>query len=262
MRRRHRGGCLRADFLRQCRLVSDRGHRAHLDRDVVAAPLRCCRCRSISDLGAVPVAAAAAAPADVAAATGGDCGRVSGVRRRAESALTLGGHQLCFFVIAMACHGELARTRPAARYLTGFYVALSFGGMVGGLFAGLVAPFAFSWVAEYPILLTLATLCRPAGDERLARFTKWYWPLLAAIAVAFLLPAYYAGKIFSGWRITVSGSSAVSVCLRRCWRWSSTAAAGRYSQLLRWRWCCCAPIPATTVGGDGCAASSACTRSW
>ena len=51
--------------------------------------------------------------------------------------LTLGGHLLCFFVIAMACHGELARTRPAAKYLTGFYVALSFGGMVGGLFAGL-----------------------------------------------------------------------------------------------------------------------------
>src|SRR5216683_936427 len=64
--------------------------------------------------------------------------------------LTLGGHQLCFFVIAMACHGELARTRPAAKYLTGFYVALSFGGMVGGLFAGLIAPYAFSWIAEYP----------------------------------------------------------------------------------------------------------------
>ena len=58
--------------------------------------------------------------------------------------LTLGGHQLCFFLIAMACHGELARTRPAAKYLTGFYVALSFGGMVGGLFAGLIAPFLFS----------------------------------------------------------------------------------------------------------------------
>ena len=55
--------------------------------------------------------------------------------------LTLGGHLLCFFVIAMACHGELARTRPAAKYLTGFYVALSFGGMVGGLFAGLIAPY-------------------------------------------------------------------------------------------------------------------------
>ncbi len=55
--------------------------------------------------------------------------------------LTLGGHQLCFFVIAMACHGELARTRPPANYLTGFYVALSFGGMIGGLFAGLIAPY-------------------------------------------------------------------------------------------------------------------------
>jgi hypothetical protein len=111
--------------------------------------------------------------------------------------LTLGGHQLCFFVIAMACHGELARTRPAAKYLTGFYVALSFGGMVGGLFAGLIAPFTFSWVAEYPILLALAALCRPPGNERLPRATQWYWPLLAAIAVALILPVYYAGQIFT-----------------------------------------------------------------
>ena len=93
--------------------------------------------------------------------------------------LTLGGHQLCFFVIAMACHGELARTRPAAKYLTGFYVALSFGGMVGGLFAGLIAPFTFSWVAEYPILLALAALCRPpGGDERLAALE----PLVLAVS--------------------------------------------------------------------------------
>jgi hypothetical protein len=96
----------------------------------------------------------------------------------------------------MACHGELARTRPAAKYLTGFYVALSFGGMVGGLFAGLIAPFAFSWIAEYPILLALATLCRPPIRERLPQITQWYWPLLAAIAVALILPAYYAGNVF------------------------------------------------------------------
>ena len=29
--------------------------------------------------------------------------------------MTLGGHLLCFFIIAMASHGELARTRPAAQ---------------------------------------------------------------------------------------------------------------------------------------------------
>ena len=50
----------------------------------------------------------------------------------------------------MAAHGELARSRPAAAHLTGFYVSLSAGGMIGGLFAGLIAPNVFSSVAEYP----------------------------------------------------------------------------------------------------------------
>ena len=110
--------------------------------------------------------------------------------------LTLGGHQLCFFVIAMACHGELARTRPAAKYLTGFYVALSFGGMVGGLFAGLIAPYTFSWIAEYPILLALAALCRPpGGNERFSRWSGWYWPFLAVLALALIAPSWSEGKI-------------------------------------------------------------------
>src|ERR1700681_3015795 len=110
--------------------------------------------------------------------------------------ITLGGHQLCFFIIAMGCHGELARTRPAAKYLTGFYVALSFGGMVGGLFAGLIAPFTFSWVAEYPILLALAALCRPPGGaERFSRWSSWYWPLLAVLALALIAPSWSEGKI-------------------------------------------------------------------
>ncbi len=111
--------------------------------------------------------------------------------------LTLGGHQLCFFVIAMACHGELARTRPAAKYLTGFYVALSFGGMLGGLFAGLIAPYTFSWIAEYPILLALAALCRPPANERLPRWSRWTWPFLAILAVALIAPSYSSGKVFT-----------------------------------------------------------------
>src|SRR5947209_5403215 len=111
--------------------------------------------------------------------------------------LTLGGHQLCFFLIAMACHGELARTRPAAKYLTAFYVALSFGGMVGGLFAGLIAPYAFSWIAEYPILIALAVLCRPPLDERWPQLSRWVWPLLAAVAVALIAPSYSGGKVFA-----------------------------------------------------------------
>jgi hypothetical protein len=126
--------------------------------------------------------------------------------------LTLGGHLLCFFIIAMACHGELARARPAAAYLTGYYVALSFGGMVGGLFAGLIAPFTFSWIAEYPILVALAVLCRPALPERFAGWGRAYWVILVIAAIALIAPSYTTGKMFT-WidaqRVTVISTIAV-----------------------------------------------------
>jgi hypothetical protein len=66
-----------------------------------------------------------------------------------------------FFICALACHGELARRRPPARDLTSFYMWMSAGGMVGGISAGLIAPYVFNWIAEYPILIALAVLCRP-----------------------------------------------------------------------------------------------------
>jgi hypothetical protein len=110
--------------------------------------------------------------------------------------LTLGGHQLCFFVIAMACHGELARTRPNARYLTGFYVALSFGGMIGGLFAGLIAPNVFSWIAEYPILIVLAALCRPLENERWPGLSGFLWLLAVGSALLLIVPSQIKGQMF------------------------------------------------------------------
>lgn len=111
--------------------------------------------------------------------------------------LTLGGHLLCFFIIAMGCHGELARTRPAAKYLTGFYVALSFGGMVGGLFAGLLAPMIFSSIAEYPILVVLAVLCLPKDTDvppAMARIARWVGIPLLLLAAATLIPATWGGE--------------------------------------------------------------------
>lgn len=110
--------------------------------------------------------------------------------------LTLGGHLACFFIIAMACHGELARTRPAVTYLTGFYVALSFGGMIGGLFAGLAAPYTFSWVAEYPILIAAAVLCLPAGAASHRGWRIVIWPALAIAAVALVIPAWRGDATF------------------------------------------------------------------
>jgi hypothetical protein len=107
---------------------------------------------------------------------------------------SLAAHLVAFFVIAMACHGELARTRPDPRYLTTFYVSLSFGGMLGGLFSGLVAPYAFSWVAEYPILAVLAVLCRPIGQGIWKPLERWLW---------WMVPSYWPRLNASFWPIGV-----------------------------------------------------------
>jgi spermidine synthase len=72
-------------------------------------------------------------------------------------------HLLTFFTAAMVCHGELARDRPSTRHLTEFYLWMSFGGVLGGLFNALLAPLVFPTVAEYPIAMALACLYLPAA---------------------------------------------------------------------------------------------------
>lgn len=47
------------------------------------------------------------------------------------------------FIACMVLHGELARLKPAPRHATGFYLTITAGGAVGGLFVGLVAPRVF-----------------------------------------------------------------------------------------------------------------------
>jgi hypothetical protein len=101
--------------------------------------------------------------------------------------------------------------------------------MVGGLFAGLIAPFTFSWIAEYPILIALAALCRPPRDEAWPLWSRWYWPALAVIAVAIMAPAYAGGALLSwldGHRVWVIGAVAVLaalIALVRLNRWKVAA---------------------------------------
>ena len=71
-------------------------------------------------------------------------------------ALFLVIHLVSFFVLAMVCHGEMVRRRPKAAYLTEFYLLMSFGGMLGGMATGLIAPQVFSTVSEYPLFIAAA----------------------------------------------------------------------------------------------------------
>ena len=68
-----------------------------------------------------------------------------------------------FFTTAMLAHRTLYEARPAAKYLTEFYLWMSFGGALGGMFTALVAPNIFSQIYEYPLLLALSMACRPGA---------------------------------------------------------------------------------------------------
>lgn len=62
------------------------------------------------------------------------------------------------FIACMFCHGELYRLRPANRHLTAFYLWVSVGGALGGLFVAVVAPLAFKAYYELGIGLAACAL--------------------------------------------------------------------------------------------------------
>jgi hypothetical protein len=75
-------------------------------------------------------------------------------------------HLAVFFVVALACHDALAGSRPPARDLTAFYLWMSFGGVLGGVFNTLLAPLLFTGIFEYPIALVLACCARESPRYR------------------------------------------------------------------------------------------------
>jgi hypothetical protein len=99
---------------------------------------------------------------------------------------------LTLFAVALVCHGELARSRPKVSRLTEFYLWMSFGGVLGGIFNALVAPVVFSTVVEFPLVLLFAALLRPPIDvkeetpARTARLKRndWLLPMALGLCLA------------------------------------------------------------------------------
>jgi len=101
-------------------------------------------------------------------------------------------HLVGFFVVAVVCHGELAQDRPPTRWLTEFYLLISLGGALGGVFNAIVAPALFDSLAEYPIALVLAACCLPWRPPRIppGRYVRWLdlaLPLALGVVVALMV---------------------------------------------------------------------------
>ena len=126
---------------------------------------------------------------------------------------------LTLFAVAVYCHGEVARTRPAPQYLTEFYLWVSVGGMLGGVFNALLAPVIFSTVLEFPLALVIAALLRsPASgseDTPRDRWLDYLAPVALGVAVAVGIEELQAGGVAPGrvFNFIVFGPAALC-CLR------------------------------------------------
>ncbi|EJL33163.1 fused MFS/spermidine synthase [Novosphingobium sp. AP12] len=108
-----------------------------------------------------------------------------------------GGACLLLFCVATALHGRLYDLRPGPTQLTRFYLAMSAGGALGGVFTALIAPLVFDWAWEHPILILAAALLMPLEPLLRWRNTDGIEPGMARIALALLL----AFAAFLSWQL-------------------------------------------------------------
>ena len=112
-----------------------------------------------------------------------------------------------FFFAALMCHSQLADDRPGPQHLAQFYVWLSLGGVLGGIFNAIVAPLVFRAVVEYPLAILLSCLLLPglkAGPTGLKeRRLDFAFPaLIGALAAGLgwfvnnVAPMKLAGSVF------------------------------------------------------------------
>jgi hypothetical protein len=95
------------------------------------------------------------------------------------------------FAVAVTLHAKMYDRRPEPARLTTFYLAMSAGGVLGGLFCALLAPTIFNWGYEHPVLilataLIIATKPLFAISSNLWDGDKRFWAsiIVAALAVA------------------------------------------------------------------------------
>jgi spermidine synthase len=125
-------------------------------------------------------------------------------------------HLLGGFVLIWAMHGLLARNKPAAQHLTEYFLCMSVGGVLGGAFNTLAAPYLFDSIAEYWITLLLGILLRyesfsmAKADIWQRRRTLLWLCLLAACVVAV---SSIGGRLYEGESLTIKSIYVVGVAL-------------------------------------------------
>jgi len=91
------------------------------------------------------------------------------------------------FVVCLFCHGELVQRKPAAHYLTSFYLVIALGGALGAMCVGLLAPHILPGVYELPIVLLLSAMLGVVVHWHEGWGARIFWPSLAVVMCGVLV---------------------------------------------------------------------------
>lgn len=78
--------------------------------------------------------------------------------------INITAHLYIFAVTAQLCHSKLSSIKPHVSHLTEFYLLLSVGGVLGGIFNALIAPLIFVLPYEYHLILVVSLFARFIGE--------------------------------------------------------------------------------------------------
>ena len=142
----------------------------------------------------------------------------------------LTAHLALLLVGGLLCHTALAAGRPDPAHLTEYYVWIAFGGVLGGVFAAILAPSIFSTVLEYPLLAATLAFFRKPQDTRLSVWDLSFLAFLGALLAAWWGLSRQLGygiKIEQVWAVAGYLSIAVVVFIfhRRRWLFAGILAA-------------------------------------
>jgi hypothetical protein len=107
-------------------------------------------------------------------------------------------HLALFTVTALVLHGELSASRPRASRLTEYYLWISLGGALGGIFTAIVVPLMFRSTRDYTLMLVIGCLLRVVFRKsgRVDRVPLVIVPALL-LAAAGLFPRRERATIFT-----------------------------------------------------------------
>src|SRR5208282_182948 len=134
--------------------------------------------------------------------------------------LEIGNSSLLMFAGCMVCHGELVRLKPHRRDLTVFYLLVSAGGAVGGIFSVVVAPLLFSgfWDFRFAVWTCVVLMTIALMRDR----ASWIYRRTPAAGIAILAAALafplLIGLVVHAWTyaaVAFAMVAAVALMVRR-----------------------------------------------